>query len=262
MTQDKEDASEAGMNDHVSKPIDTNELFSTLLKWIEPGERELPEHLTAKIEKKTEERSLTDMPGISVKEGLARVGGNTKLYMKIMTKFYNDYSDATEQIKDALDKDDQELAQRLAHTVKGVAGNIGAKDISGPAGELEAAIKHKKTDEFEGLLVGFADALNVVLNSLKHVVEVDDKIEKEKVESESGDPKKLLELLLKLEPHLKKRKPKQCKEVMGEISGYSWPDEYAQDIAELDRLISKYKFKDAQPAFDSLIKILKESETP
>ena len=162
MIQDREKALESGMNDHVSKPINTEELFSALLKWIEPGEREIPGHLSVVLEEKQDEAQLPDMPGLSVKEGLARVGGNIKLYRKILIKFYNAYSDATEQIKDALDKDDQELAQRLAHTLKGVSGNIGAKGLFGPAGELEAAIKHQKTDEFETLLAGFADALNLV----------------------------------------------------------------------------------------------------
>jgi CheY-like chemotaxis protein len=261
MTQDKEDASEAGMNDHVSKPIDTNELFSTLLKWIEPGERELPAHLADKIEEKPEEKPLTDMPGISVKTGLARVAGNTKLYKNILNKFYCDYPAVPEEIKDALDKGDQELAQRLAHTVKGVAGNIGAKDLSGPAGELEVAIKHQKTDEYEALLAGFADALNVVLHSLKDVVEVEDKTEKEKTEGEAADPKRLLELLLKLEPHLKKRKPKPCKEVMGEINGFSWPDEFVQDLVDLGKLVGKYKFKDAKKIHESIVEKLKSFQS-
>jgi polar amino acid transport system substrate-binding protein len=250
----RDEVIDIGMNDYVSKPIDPDQLFSALVKWIKPGEREVLEHLAPKVEEKTEEKPLADMPGISVKEGLARVGGNTKLYKKILIKFYNEYTHVTEQIKDALDKDDQELAQRLAHTVKGVAGNIGAKDLSGPAGELEAAIKHQKSDEFEALLAGFADALNVVLNSLKHVVEVE-----EKTEGEAADPKRLLELVQKLEPHLKKRKPKPCKEVMEEINGYSWADEYAQDITKLGRLINKYKFKDAQPILESIIEKLKSS---
>jgi CheY-like chemotaxis protein len=257
MAQDRENAYEAGMNDHVSKPINLDELFSALINWIKPGEREVPEHLAAKIEEKPEEKSLTDMPGISVTEGLARVGGNINLYRKILAKFTNDYTDATEQIKDALDKGDQELAQRLAHTVKGVAGNIGAKDLSGPAGELEASIKHGKVDELDKLLGDFSDALNVVLTSLKHVVEDESETEKEKTESVAADPKRLLELLLKLEPHLKKRKPKPCKEVMEEINGYSWPDEYTQDIVKLDQLIGKYKFKDAHPILESIVEKLK-----
>ncbi len=259
MSGDREKSIDAGMNEHVTKPIDPTQLFSALVKWIKPGEREIPEHLEAKIKKKPKGKPLTDMPGISVKEGLTRVGGDIGLYRKILTKFTNDHADATEQIKEALDKGDKELAQHLAHTVKGVAGNIGAKDLSRPAGELEAAIKHQKADEFEGLLAGFEGALNVVLNSLKHVVEIEDKTEKEKTESVAADPKRLFELLLKLEPQLKKLRPKSCKEVMQEINGYSWPDEYTQDIAKLGKLIGKYKFKDAHQILESIVEKLKSS---
>jgi len=58
---------------------------------------------------------------------------------------------------------------------------------------------------------------------------------------------------------MNKRKPKPCKEIMGEIKDLSWPGKYAKDIEILDKFIGKYKFKDAQPVFDALIKILKES---
>jgi len=64
-------------------------------------------------------------------------------------------------------------------------------------------------------------------------------------------------LLLKLEPHLAKRKPKPCKEVIGEINSLSWPDEYAPEIKELGRLIGKYKFKEAQVTQQSIIEKLK-----
>jgi signal transduction histidine kinase len=76
---------------------------------------------------------------------------------------------------------------------------------------------------------------------------------------EMGSPELLLELLLKIEPFIQKRKPKPSKEVMEEVNGYSWPDEYAQEIAELDRLIGKYKFKDAQPILESIVEKLKSS---
>jgi CheY-like chemotaxis protein len=257
MTQDIEKALESGMGDLVAKPIDTNELFSTMVKWIKPGERDAPEHVAEEIAEPKIDKPLTDMPGISVKAGLPRVAGNIKLYKSILTKFYCDYSAVTQEIKGALGKKDQELAQRLAHTVKGVSGNIGAEDLYVVAGELEAAIKDEKTDEMNGLIDNFSEALNVVLGSLKGIIEIEDKAEEEQLECKMAGPTLLLELMLKLEPHLKKRKPKPCKEVMEEVNGYSWPDEYAQEIVELDRLIVKYKFKDAHPILESIVVKLK-----
>jgi len=257
MAGDREKSLEAGMDDHVTKPIDPDQLFSALTKWIEPGEREVPEHLVTKLAEKPEEEPLTDMPGISVTEGLTRVGGNVKLYKKILTKFYDSYADAAAQIKEALDKGDQEFAQRLAHTVKGVSANIGAQDLPPVAGELEAAIKHERTEGIEDLLAGFAGQLKSVMDSLKDIVEVKDKAEKEIVVSKTDDPQKLLALLEKLEPHLKKRKPKPCKEIITEIKGINWPAEFNQGLSELDKLIGKYKFKDALPIYESLVEKLK-----
>jgi PAS domain S-box-containing protein len=74
---------------------------------------------------------------------------------------------------------------------------------------------------------------------------------------EMGSPEFLLELLLRIEPFIQKRKPKPCKEVMEEINGYSWPGEYTQDIAELGKFIGKYKFKDAHPILESIVEKLK-----
>ena len=74
-----------------------------------------------------------------------------------------------------------------------------------------------------------------------------------------GTPEFLLELLSTIDPLIQKRKPKPCKEIMAEISGYAWPDEYAQEIVELDRLIGKYKFKDAYTIFESIVEKLKPS---
>jgi len=260
MVQDRENALEAGMDDHVAKPIDPDALFSTLIKWIEPCEREIPESPVEEARDIKTEKVEPDLPEIQyidVNSGLKRVGGKKKLYLSILTKFYRDYPDATEQIKDAWDNGDQKLAQRLAHTVKGIAGTIGANDLQEAGGNLEASIKHQKTDEFETLLNSFKDALNRVINSLKNVVDVEDKAEKEKTEGQIEKPKKLFKLLQKLEPHLKTRKPKPCKEAMEEINAFSWPDEYIQDIAELSRLISKYKFKDALPLQESIVERLK-----
>jgi hypothetical protein len=77
------------------------------------------------------------------------------------------------------------------------------------------------------------------------------------IERKMGSPENLLELLSTMEPFIQKRKPKQCKEIMAEISAYGWPDEYAQDITELGQWIGKYKFKEAFPVFESTMKELK-----
>ncbi len=78
-----------------------------------------------------------------------------------------------------------------------------------------------------------------------------------KTSGEMGSQELLIELLSKIDPFVQQHKPKPCKEIMKEINSYSWPDEYTQDIAEIGRLIGKYKFKIAYTILESLMEKLK-----
>lgn len=78
-----------------------------------------------------------------------------------------------------------------------------------------------------------------------------------KADGKLGSLDFLFEQLSTIDPLIQKRKPKPCKEIMAEISKYAWPDEYAQEIVELDRLIGKYKFKDAYKIFESIMEKMK-----
>ena len=131
MAGDREKSLDAGMNDHVTKPIDPDGLFSTLLRWIEPGVREVPGGLEEKESAKEPEEGLLppDLPGISVRSGLEKVGGNRPLYRKLLGKFLSSNSRTMDEIKEALAADDMETASRVAHAVKGVSGNLGAEDL-------------------------------------------------------------------------------------------------------------------------------------
>jgi len=91
--------------------------------------------------------SLENLPGFDVRAGLARVGGNEKLYRKLLTKFHASNVNAMADIRAALEAGDRETATRLAHTVKGVAGNLGAVQLAPAAGALEAALKHGDTEK-------------------------------------------------------------------------------------------------------------------
>jgi CheY-like chemotaxis protein len=263
MTGDREKSLEAGLNDYLSKPIDPDRLYSVLVKWIKPKERQVSDQPDSRISKKnTDEEILVppDMPGIMVKSGLAGVGGNARLYRDILIRFYRDHSNATKQIKNALEKGDIELAQRLAHTIKGVSGSIGAQELHKSARELEASIRHGHFVEIKGLLGDFDNALAKVLDSLKGLARFKDESVKGKRKKEKADPQKLLALLSTLAPYVQKRKPKPCNSAMEEIVDLSWPDEYAPYLANLGRLIESYKFKEAQEILESIITKLKEED--
>ncbi|MGO9118053.1 MAG: response regulator [Desulfomonilaceae bacterium] len=168
MAGDREKSLEAGMNDHVTKPIDPDQLLSALMKWIKPGERQISKGVTdSSIGKKQVEDILpSELPGISIASGLGRVGGNKQLYAKLLCQFRDGQETAVEQIKAALQSGDVETATRLAHTVKGVSGNLGGEELYRAAADLEKAIKEGKED-LDGPMTEFGSQLNVVIGGIK-----------------------------------------------------------------------------------------------
>ncbi|MDM8553237.1 response regulator [Desulfococcaceae bacterium HSG7] len=135
----KEKCLAAGMNDHLPKPIDPPELIAALVRWIKPQAGETPVPHNAESGKKDVHDIPEQMPGLDIATALKRLGGNRKLLKKLLVNFADDYSDTSETIRQALDKGDIEYIRRTAHTIKGVAGNIGADKLSEVAAKLETA---------------------------------------------------------------------------------------------------------------------------
>jgi two-component system sensor histidine kinase/response regulator len=175
MAGDREKSLAAGMNDHVTKPIDPDELFSTLVRWIKPGERGVPEAESRQAipEEKEEDLLLPELPGIALSSGLFRVGGNKRLYAKLLCKFRESQQNAVAEIRAALRSGDREMAGRLAHTVKGVSGNLGAESLYRAAAELEKAIKEGQEDQedLDHPMAEFGSHLKIIMDGIRILAE-------------------------------------------------------------------------------------------
>jgi PAS domain S-box-containing protein len=155
MAGDAEKSLEAGMNGHVSKPIDSDLLFTTLQKWIRSTgnrSRDLqPGALTEPLSLDQPEKALEELPeflpGFDLKSGLNRLSGNQGLYRKLLQDFGAKYAGAAVEIGKALDANDLETARSLVHNIKGVAGNLSATDLQVAAMEMETLVK----EELKGL---------------------------------------------------------------------------------------------------------------
>ena len=136
----------AGMNDHISKPIEPRNLFETVSRFYKPEflstSVSQPHSATASVTGAAGEKrhGLPPVAGLDIADGLARVGGNETLYRTLLRKFVDEHAATAEQVREARAKGDSATAERLAHTVKGVAGNIGAADVRAAAGALERLI--------------------------------------------------------------------------------------------------------------------------
>ncbi|MBT4525342.1 MAG: response regulator [Deltaproteobacteria bacterium] len=259
MVGDREKALEVGMNDHVAKPIDPQQLYSTLVKWIKPGERKLPSAYKKQNQTTKETVQLPEeIPGIDIKAGLTRVGGNKKLYRDLLIKFHEDHQTIINDIRQALDSKDLELAQRQAHTVKGVSGNIGATEIQKAAESVELAARENQLEGINDLLQTLQEQMDVPAVALKVVSETKNKNAANQGGKEEGTKEQLGTFLAKLEPLLKKRKPKPCKEIIEEIGQFSWPVMLSGPLTDLNKQLSKYKFKDAAVTLANLKKSLQQ----
>ena len=262
MAGDREKALEAGMNDHVAKPIDPEVLFDSLAKWIKPGVRGFVPQKAAPKKTAGAGDSSQSLPesiaGVDLEEGLIRVGGNRKLYRSILIKLRDEYAEAETELAAMLEKAENAEAERLAHSIKGVAGNVGAKELQAAAANLESAIKQNKTDDLAGALSVMGERLATLTGALMVLGGGDDAAAKPDVQTAPvASPEEMADALEKLLPHLRAKKPKPSKEVLAEAARLGWPPEYGIDFSELGKLVKKYKFKAAMQIAESLLIKLK-----
>jgi two-component system sensor histidine kinase/response regulator len=157
MTDEIQRCLNSGMDDHVGKPIDPGALFATLARWTRRQELEVSA-LPTKLPRTVDEVILPELEGVDVRNGLERVAGNKRLYRDLLTQFVQTHQQDDERIATAIESGEYALAERLAHSLKGVAGNIGIKSVFSSAVKLEIAIRERNaallamTKEFGAVL--------------------------------------------------------------------------------------------------------------
>jgi len=169
MSGDREKALAAGMNDHIGKPINVREMFATLAKWIRPARAVLPSsESAARVEiPDTPVESIPELPGIDTQAGLAISQNDPRLYLKLLRRFRESQGDFAVRFAAARLDPDPEAATRCAHTLKGVAGNIAARDVQAAAQALESACQAGESAErLDVLLAGTLVCLEPVLVGL------------------------------------------------------------------------------------------------
>jgi two-component system, sensor histidine kinase and response regulator len=139
MVGDKEKCLAAGMNDFIAKPLDIDQLFLTLAQWIKPGKPHLNQPSETVV---VNEFTLTESPILQTQQALARIGGNTALLHKLCHRFIEGESDALDRVRSALHANRTDEVLRTVHTLKGLAGNIGANQVMQDAAHLEQQINH------------------------------------------------------------------------------------------------------------------------
>ncbi len=179
MAGDKEKVLEAGMNDHVSKPIDLELLLVTMARWITPAARrattepEPSEQMTAEPEPEStedteaeaaEQTRFDQIPGIRGDAARRTCMNNSELFERQLERFTTTWRRFDSQIADLRQRGDQEAFLRLAHTLKSNAAQIGAMELQDAAAALEQGLK------LEGDVEDLAESVTRQLGGLLHAI--------------------------------------------------------------------------------------------
>jgi signal transduction histidine kinase/CheY-like chemotaxis protein len=199
MTGDREKSLEAGMNDHVAKPIDPDALFYVLEKWI-PPQTDRPAMDSTGLENPVgdasgmvsepraplsgtspEEDSLPEsLRGFDLDAGLNRLQGNRELYRKLLLDFGNNYRKASDDIQNALISEDIKQVHSLVHNIKGLAGNLSATRLLAAATHMDGAVKQalaageSSPGQFDTDFTELKAALEEALSSCQTLVRPED----------------------------------------------------------------------------------------
>jgi two-component system sensor histidine kinase/response regulator len=171
MAEDREKCLDVGMNDHVPKPIDPDQLFAALTKWV--PKQSVPAVKTSKstpVKDTIEKLVLPEIDGIDQALGLRSVSGNKKLYLKLLNDFSQLHGDDITLVRNAIDAERLDEAERIVHTLKGLAGSLGAQKLYREAKELEGALKNQQVEAYQALLNSMGNVAEPIFEQLSKLV--------------------------------------------------------------------------------------------
>jgi PAS domain S-box-containing protein len=254
MAEDREKSLAAGMNDHINKPIDPAELYDTLARWIADGDRPLPE-LAVRRAGEDEEVAVPELPGFDTVRALARMGGSARTYRKTLAKFMASEATAMARVRTSLAAGEREVARREAHTLKGVAGNIGATALQEAAAALEASLAASGDEGEEALLDIVEERLQETLRLIASGLAAG---EEAQPSAASAPLEALTGLLVELEERIDNYDASAGELAERLVAGLQgWP--LRQQAMELGQLLESYRFDEAK---ELLAKLRAEIEGP
>ncbi|MFO1281738.1 MAG: PAS domain S-box protein [Burkholderiales bacterium] len=142
--EDRRVCLEAGMNDHIGKPVDASTLYAALQRWLPAPEQDRRSAALGPGGRPAPSRplppALREVPGLDVRSGLTLTGNDVARYLRLLARFVDAYADGVVPLKASLAAGQSADARRHAHSLKGAAASLGATRVRDRAASVESAI--------------------------------------------------------------------------------------------------------------------------
>lgn len=245
MKGDRERCIDAGMDDHIPKPVDPDILIATAHRWIfGRGEGETVLRLKGKNPEESQQFS-----GIDLTAGLRRASGDRGRYRSLLDKFIKEFFPLGKSAMEAIDAGNIQESSRLIHSLKGASATLGLLDVQRLSEDLEASIAtgSRVPDLLWKELQELEPSIRELLSCMEDE-ECADAVEAQEITLEEAH-----KALLSIKEFLDLRQPRP---ILDLFESYSWPEGVSEDVDQLRDLVSRYRFKDAYSPLDSAIKKL------
>ena len=179
MAADRQRCHDVGMVAFVAKPVDPDQLFRTLLQWspalvkTEPIAPETIAKPNPTGERQPTASNLASVAGLNQTLGLRRVAGHVPRYQALLGRFVEDQADGVSRILVALQTGDFAAAELGAHTLKGLAGTIGAQGVQDAAAAVESALRTHQTDthQWAQQIGSLQESMDTLLDGLRRALD-------------------------------------------------------------------------------------------
>ena len=169
MQEDRQRAIEAGVDAHIAKPIDVDEMIANLTR-LAPLHPELAAGPPGAARGDAQGIGQPGtLPGIDLEAALRRVAGNYAAFASLLKRFENSQGDAVREVRECLAQDKRYAATRVLHRLKGVAANLGATDVARLSAQAETAVAEGQDSSAASLLLSLEQALAVVTTAAREL---------------------------------------------------------------------------------------------